>query len=239
MITTREDLGNSGASVERRVPLHLGDLIPEVNNVTPLCRPSLQTSKMLKVRCFVHPISGCSNTHLLPLKVCYRNMHLICEIGHQISQVGSYLQQKILLYRSVFGGINDRSHENWCSNVTAKGSRGRLILSRCRRVGPKQDFHHRQLEKFLQSIGSHGSHPTSSRTEWFPPALTPCTTATDRRLFSRDHRVGIRLQQMMNNTSPASPKVCPNFMQLGFNFSHDLHIAVTTQNPSRWVMRSQ
>lgn len=52
MITTREDLGNSGASVERRVPLHLGDLIPEVNNVTPLCRPSLQTSKMLKVRCF-------------------------------------------------------------------------------------------------------------------------------------------------------------------------------------------
>lgn len=138
----------------------------------------------------------------------------------------------------MLGGINDRSHENWCSNVTAKGSRGRLILSRCRRVGPKQDYHHRQLEKFLRSIGSHGSHPTSSRTEWFPPDLTPCTTATDRRLFFRDHRVGIRLQQM-NNTSPASPKVCPNFMQLGFNFSHHLHIAVTIQNSSRWVMRSQ
>jgi hypothetical protein len=47
MISTREDLGNSGASVERRVPLHLGDLIPEVN-VTPLCRTSLKSSKMLK-----------------------------------------------------------------------------------------------------------------------------------------------------------------------------------------------
>lgn len=40
MITTREDLGISGASVDKRVPLLLGDLIPEVN-VTPLCRTSL------------------------------------------------------------------------------------------------------------------------------------------------------------------------------------------------------
>ena len=51
MITTREDLGNSGASVDKRVPLHLSDLIPEVN-VTPLSRTSLKTSKMLKVRFF-------------------------------------------------------------------------------------------------------------------------------------------------------------------------------------------
>ena len=74
MITTREDLENSGASVHKRVPLHLRDLIPEVN-VTPLCRTSFKTSKMLKVRFFVHPISGCSSIHL-PLKVCYRNMYL-------------------------------------------------------------------------------------------------------------------------------------------------------------------
>lgn len=106
------------------------------------------------------------------------------------------------------------------------------ILNRCRRVGPKQGYLHRQLEKFLQSTGSHGSRLTSSRTEWFPPALTPCTTATDRRSFFRDHRVGIRLQQR-KNTSSASPKVCPNFMQLGINFSHHLHIAVTRQNPAQ------